>query len=109
MAKLIAKHTVKYGGAFFPPGAEIEVEDDHAVGLLIARGAADRKTRVVVDDEDDDEPKTVAEVIAMADEKGVSFKTFRKAAVVHLGDETPAKKPDIVEALKALAAQQSLL
>lgn len=50
------------------------------------------------------EPLTVADVLAMADADGVHFKTFQAAARKFLGDATPADKPGIVDALKALPA-----
>lgn len=58
----------------------------------------------------DDEPdaehntKTVAEVLAMADD-GTPFMTFRSAAAKVLGDACPAKKPEIVAALMELATK----
>lgn len=106
MTTLIAKHTVKANGKFVEPGRPFEVEDDDVVGELIARGAADRKTRVVDDSEDDDEIMPIADVIAMADQKGVSTAKFRKAAAHHLGDDAPTKKAEILAALKALPPDQ---
>lgn len=52
--------------------------------------------------------KTVAELLAMADD-GTAFPTFRKAAKELLGDKMAgnAKKPEIVEALKLLAGPAS--
>lgn len=53
----------------------------------------------------DDQPKTAAEVLAMAEDKSVAFATFKSAAVKLLGDDTPAKKADIVAMLEELATK----
>lgn len=50
-----------------------------------------------------DQPKTAAEVLAMANE--VHFQTFRTEAAKLLGDDVPAKKADIVAALEELATK----
>lgn len=52
-----------------------------------------------------DEPKTVLEVLEMANAEGVHFKTFEAEAKKLLGDATPSAKAEIVEALKAKLAQ----
>lgn len=44
--------------------------------------------------------KTVEEVLAMADDKDVPFATFKSAATKLLGDKTPSKKDEIVDALR---------
>eukprot|EP00873_Tetraselmis_striata_P020725 jgi/Tetstr1/440989/TSEL_029257.t1 len=49
---------------------------------------------------DDDQPKTPAEVLELADG---NFMTFKAAATKVLGDATPATKDEIVAALKAKA------
>jgi hypothetical protein len=51
----------------------------------------------------DDQPKTAAEVLAMANE--VHFQTFKTEAAKLLGDDMPAKKADIVAALEELATK----
>ncbi|EJL54874.1 hypothetical protein PMI09_02190 [Rhizobium sp. CF122] len=52
-----------------------------------------------------DEPKTAAEVLAMAGDGSVQFMTFKAAAKELLGDKTPASKAEIVAALEDLATQ----
>jgi len=49
-------------------------------------------------------PKSAADVLAMAENGDVAFPTFKAAATKLLGDKTPAKKEEIVEALRALLA-----
>ena len=49
-----------------------------------------------------DQPKTAAEVLAMAND-GTHFQTFRSEAHKLLGDATPGSKDEIVLALEALA------
>jgi hypothetical protein len=101
MMKMIASHTVKHDGKHHAPGAEFDVKDEADVKRLTLLGAAVRKVRTVAVD-DDDSPKTPAQVIAMADAEDVSFKGFKAAAAKLLGDKVPAKKDDIITALKAL-------
>lgn len=48
-----------------------------------------------------DDTKTVQEVLEMADDKDVPFATFKSAATKLLGDKTPSKKDEIIEALQA--------
>jgi len=50
---------------------------------------------------DPDQPKTAAEVLAMADK--VHFQTFKAEAAKLLGDEMPSKKDEIVAALEERA------
>lgn len=52
-----------------------------------------------------DQPKTAAEVLAMATTQGVHFKTFEAEAKKLLGDKTPSGKDEIVKALEELATQ----
>lgn len=52
---------------------------------------------------EDTPPKTAAEVLAMADDSEVQFMTFKAEAKKVLGEECPAKKDEIVAALKAKA------
>lgn len=49
--------------------------------------------------------RTPEEVLAMAEDATVPFMTFKAAAAKLLGDQTPAKKDDIVAALMDLATQ----
>jgi hypothetical protein len=51
------------------------------------------------------EPKTAAEVLAMANDPAVPFMTFKSAAAKLLGDAVPAKKPEIIAALEELATK----
>ncbi|RVJ66629.1 hypothetical protein CN167_32530 [Sinorhizobium medicae] len=53
----------------------------------------------------DDQPKTAAEVLAMANDPNVQFMSFKSAASKLLGDKTPAKKDEIVAALEDLATK----
>lgn len=50
---------------------------------------------------DPDQPKTAAEVLAMADK--VHFQTFKAEAAKLLGDDMPSKKDDIIAALEERA------
>ncbi|MGO7044384.1 hypothetical protein ACCT07_02940 [Rhizobium johnstonii] len=52
-----------------------------------------------------EEPKTAADVLAMATDSNVQFMTFKAAAQKLLGDKTPAKKDEIVSALEDLATK----
>lgn len=49
--------------------------------------------------------KTIAEVLAMGEDKDVPFAAFKAAAAKHLGDKTPNKKDDIVAALEEAATK----
>jgi hypothetical protein len=49
--------------------------------------------------------KSATEVLAMANDTGVPFMTFKSAATKLLGEKTPASKADIVAALEDLATQ----
>lgn len=49
----------------------------------------------------DEQPKTAAEVLAMADK--VHFQTFRAEAIKLLGDGAPSKKDDLIAALEERA------
>jgi len=55
----------------------------------------------------DEEPKTAAEVLAMASNPDVQFMTFKAAATKLLGDKTPSKKGEIIAALEDLATKPS--
>lgn len=100
--RMIAIQTVKLGGVHLTPGTEFDIDGDEAK-KLIALGAAQQKTRVVADDDDDKLP--LAEVLAMAEKEGVSFAAFKSAASKHLSP-VPGKKDDIVTALLALPPEQ---
>ncbi len=102
------------GGPTIAPGATAKVErwkfvkDSYIVKTWLDAGVIE----VVADDEerdtapeggggDQDEPKTAAEVLAMANT--VHFQTFKAEAVKLLGDATPSRKEDIVAALEERA------
>lgn len=55
------------------------------------------------DEKPKDQPKTAADVLAMATAEGVHFKTFEAEAKKLLGDKTPSGKDEIVKALEELA------
>lgn len=50
-------------------------------------------------------PKTAAEVLEMAKDPAVQFMSFKAAAAKLLGDKTPAKKDEIIGALEDLATK----
>lgn len=50
-------------------------------------------------------PKTAAEVLEMAKDPAVQFMSFKAAAAKLLGDKTPAKKDEIIAALEDLATK----
>ena len=52
-----------------------------------------------------DQPKTAAEVLAMAGDKSIAFMTFKVAAAKLLGPDLPSKKADIVATLEELATK----
>lgn len=89
-------------GKEYPVGTELDVKAEPkgwAGRYDVISGKAEGKTPVV-----NDEPKTAAEVLAMA-ENGTHFQTFKAEATKILGDKTPAAKADIVKALEELAAK----
>ena len=53
----------------------------------------------------DDQPKTAAEVLAMATDSSVHFMSFKVEAAKLLGPDLPAKKADIVAMLEELATK----
>ena len=81
----IAPDATKKFNAVETPGFLYAIDEGHLVP-----GKAAKKT----------DDKTAAEVIAMADT--ADFKDFVTEAKKLLGDKTPHKKVEIVEALKAL-------
>jgi len=98
--KLIAKHTINLGaGKMAAPGDEFDLGDEEGK-VLIAEGAAVRKTRQVADD-GNDAKVALADVIAMADQQGVKLPALKKAASHHL-TTVPDTREDILAALKAL-------
>lgn len=96
-----AKNPSKNRRVSHAPGDEFELDDKDEAAELIKLGAAEQKTRKVADT-DDDGPKTVEQVLALAEAEDVSFAKFKAAAKKHLGETMPTKKDEIVEALKKL-------
>lgn len=47
-------------------------------------------------------PEDIGKIIAMADDRNISFPEFKSAAAKVLGDKTPDKKVDIISALQDL-------
>jgi hypothetical protein len=56
-------------------------------------------------DQQEEQPKTPAEVLDMAKDPNVQFLSFKAAASKLLGDKTPAKKDEIIAALEDLATK----
>jgi len=52
-----------------------------------------------------DQPKSAAEVLAMATDPSVQFMSFKSAATKLLGESTPANKAEIIAALEDLATK----
>lgn len=104
-------------GPVINPGASVKVDAPgydrflrmHAVGRAwLAAGVIEiveeRATAPVQQPQgggDPDQPKTAAEVLAMADK--VHFQTFKAEAAKVLGDNMPSKKDEIVAALEERA------
>ena len=78
----------------------VDVELDRLRSQLAERDAELAKLKA-----QDDQPKTAAEVLAMANDPNVQFMSFKSAASKLLGDKTPAKKDEIVAALEDLATE----
>ncbi|RVL60370.1 MULTISPECIES: hypothetical protein [Sinorhizobium] len=78
----------------------VDVELDRLRSQLAERDAELAKLKA-----QDDQPKTAAEVLAMANDPNVQFMSFKSAASKLLGDKTPAKKDEIVAALEDLATK----
>nr|WP_234804694.1 hypothetical protein [Sinorhizobium americanum] len=56
-------------------------------------------------EQQEEQPKTAAEVLDMAKDPNVQFMSFKAAASKLLGDKTPAKKDEILAALEELATK----
>ncbi|MDX0948970.1 hypothetical protein GOD93_25385 [Sinorhizobium medicae] len=78
----------------------VDAELDRLRAQLAERDAELAKLKL-----QDDQPKTAAEVLAMANDPNVQFMSFKSAASKLLGDKTPAKKDEIVAALEDLATK----
>lgn len=105
-----------YGGALRQPGEEFTLDSDKAFSEIWME-ALDGKAPKAAKAEKPKEPadsdgandggtkaegaKTPDEVIAMADD-GTPFMKFKAEAKKLLGDDAPAKKDDLVAALKKL-------
>ncbi len=99
---------VRGGHQIVPAGRETDVVD--AKELTEAQIDAFARDGVKVKlvgkaAESEVEPKTAAEVLAMANDPAVPFMTFKSAAAKLLGDALPAKKPEIIAALEELATK----
>lgn len=81
-------------------GAVLDVDGDTIPAWLVnkVRAAGESSGKAA----DDSEPKTAAEVLKMASGQ---FLTFKAAATKLLGENTPAKKEDIIAALEDLATK----
>ena len=79
---------------------------DDALGqAAVAAGNAVEITQASGTEVPGDNQSTIEQVLAMADQPGVTFQAFKGEAAKLLGDaQTPSKKEDIVATLKALAA-----
>lgn len=101
-----------YGGHHIVPAGK---EDDVLNAAELSEGQIEAlardgvkvtaKTEKAKDEKPADQPKTAAEVLAMATAQGVHFKTFEAEAKKLLGDKTPSGKDEIVKALEELATQ----
>ena len=78
----------------------VDAELDRLRAQLAERDAELAKLKV-----QDDQPKTAAEVLAMANDPNVQFMSFKSAASKLLGEKTPGKKDEIVAALEDLATK----
>ncbi|AEH79655.1 hypothetical protein SM11_chr2401 [Sinorhizobium meliloti SM11] len=78
----------------------VNAELDRLRAQLAERDAELAKLKV-----QDDQPKTAAEVLAMANDPNVQFMSFKSAASKLLGEKTPGKKDEIVAALEDLATK----
>lgn len=82
-------------------GAVIDVDGDTVPAWLVnkVRAAGESSGKAAAED---GEPKTAADVLKMASGQ---FLTFKAAATKLLGENTPAKKEDIIAALEDLATK----
>jgi hypothetical protein len=100
------EYTANPGGASAPvlqaAASDASKELDGLRKQLAERDAELAKMKTKQPDED---PKTAAEVLAMATDSNVQFMTFKAAAQKLLGDKTPAKKDEIIAALEDLATK----
>lgn len=78
--------------------AQIEAFEREGVKVKVLGG----KAKSEPEQSGSDAAKTPTEVLAMADDPAIPFMSFKAAAAKLLGDATPAKKDEIVAALKAL-------
>lgn len=96
---------VRGGHQVVPAGKSVDVLDAKELTEAQIEAFARDKVKVTVKgkakaekSKDDDQPKTAAEVLELADG---NFMTFKAAASKVLGDDTPSTKDEIIAALKA--------
>lgn len=99
-------------GKEVPVGTTFDVKDEpqgwagrYRVVSKVDKDAKTPVTNPKKAEQQQDEPKTAAEVLAMGQNSDVQFMTFKAAATKLLGDKTPATKAEIVTALEDLATQ----
>ncbi|MDX0930582.1 hypothetical protein GOE05_24240 [Sinorhizobium medicae] len=80
----------------------VDAELDRLRAQLAERDAELAKLKEAQQEE---QPKTAAEVLAMANDPNVQFMSFKSAASKLLGEKTPGKKDEIVAALEDLATK----
>jgi hypothetical protein len=102
---------VRGGHTVVPAGKEAEIVDAKALteaqidaldreGVKVkAKGGKAKEEKP----KDDDQPKTAAEVLAIAET--AHFQTFKAEAAKVLGDGTPSTKDEIIAALTELATK----
>lgn len=100
MTKMIATKSMRYATRRLLPDDEFVAKNGRDARLLSAIGKARYATDGAAPALREAAP-SAAEILAQAD--GLHFLAFKSLASKLLGDETPAKKADIVEALKKRA------
>jgi len=106
------KVEITAGGIFgakgeIPIGTVVEVESEPTGWAGRYRVVSDGKGKTLVTGtgDENDQPKTAAEVLEMAKDQNVQFMSFKAAAAKLFGDKTPAKKDEIIAALEDLATK----
>ena len=74
-------------------------------GVIEIVGGGELATKPEGDGGGNEQPKTAAEVLAMAADSSVHFMSFKVEAAKLLGPDLPAKKADIVAMLEELATK----
>jgi hypothetical protein len=88
----------------------VEAQNGEAPGIDIVKGKAKPAPARAESKGDEtppttEEPKPVTDVLAMAENKDVHYKTFESEAKKLLGDACPSGKAEIVAALQAMAGE----